>query len=83
MSFKDYFLQQTAGKTAVVESATKFDDSVDATEFMQKIGDMISSPVLYNWAKSTDENFDTNTQSKLQKLNDAFSVFMEEMDKAV
>ena len=50
---------------------------------MQRINDMLSSPVLYKWAKITDTNFDTNTQDKLQKLNDAFSVFMAEMDKAV
>ena len=59
-----------------------FEDSSDATAFMEQLGSMITAPVLINWAKETDNNFDTKTLVKLKSLNKAYDEFMSEMEKA-
>lgn len=60
----------------------KFEDSVDATEFMDTIHQMIKSKALKDWAKLTDQNYDTQTVSKLDKLRSAMLDFLDEIDKA-
>lgn len=61
---------------------SKFDDSVDATEFMGKIGDMLNADALDDWCKETDSNFDVSTRAKLSKVYAAYNDFMNEMEKA-
>lgn len=59
-----------------------FEDSVDATEFMDKIGSAINDPRLKQWMHDTDTNFDTDTVSKFEDLRDAFEALQAEIDQA-
>jgi hypothetical protein len=45
MSFKEYLNEAKVQK--------EFDDSIDATDFMDKLGFMINSPALLDWAGHT------------------------------
>jgi hypothetical protein len=56
-----------------------FDDSADATGFMEKIGSDLNSERLESWARSTDNNFGTDTEDLLHEARDAYRKFMDAM----
>lgn len=60
----------------------KFEDSVQATEFMADVLALLECPAIVEWAKSTDTNFGTSTFDKLCESHQAFDDFYEEMENA-
>ena len=64
-------------------SPSRFEDSVEATEFFDAIGRMINSSAATEWVKITDEHFDTDCISKLKELQYDYKDFMSEFEKAV
>jgi len=61
----------------------KFKNSVEATEFMDKLNDMVYDPRFINWVVSTDENFGTDAYDKYRKMKLLFLSMMAEIDKAI
>lgn len=59
-----------------------FQSSVEATEFMDKLEEMIRDPRLKEWASITDRNFGTDTAWKLKLLQEASQELFAEMDSA-
>ncbi len=43
----------------------EFEDSLEATEFMEKLQEMLDDQRLKKWAKITDSNFGTQTADSL------------------
>lgn len=88
MNFKEYFTklneggQDWEGGHSSGSIPGSFDDSVDATEFMYKISDMMGADALEDWAAQTDKNFGTKTGSKLKAAAAAYKAFLDEMEKA-
>ena len=60
----------------------KFEDSVQATEFMANVLALLECPAIVEWSKSTDTNFGTKTFDKLCESYQAFDDFYEEMENA-
>ena len=60
----------------------EFTDSVEATEFMEKLEDMINDPRLKDWANETDDNYGQNTANDLHKARKAYKKFMKKMFEA-
>lgn len=65
-----------------IQERAGFEDSVAATEFMEKIRSMLKDKHLSDWARHTDNNFDADTVSLLDEARDAFERFMDAMDDA-
>lgn len=59
-----------------------FKDSVEATEFMDRLDSMLRDSRLSAWCKSTDENFNVQTTVKLEEARDAYKDLMERMESA-
>ena len=60
--------------------ATKeFKDSVEATEFMEKIHAMLNDPRLAAWASVTDDNHATTTEQTLTCTVAHYNAFVNEM----
>lgn len=60
----------------------RFTDSSEATGFMEQLEAMLSDKRLGEWARSTDQNFDTNCMGRLQAARDKFAEMLEMMDSA-
>lgn len=58
----------------------RFNDSVEATEFMHKLLSMLQDPRLEEWVNATDENFGTSTTNQLMRARDEFEDLVEEME---
>ena len=61
---------------------TEFKDSVEATEFMEKLHSMLRDPRLLDWAQETDDNFSTITDQSLQSAQASYTAFMNDMYEA-
>ena len=61
---------------------TKFEDSSDATAFFDDIQTRMNARVLMQWAKSTDDNFDTGAVAKLKAAITAYNAFIDELGSA-
>jgi hypothetical protein len=59
-----------------------FEDSVEATEFIDKIFEALKNPKLEQWVRATDDNFSADVFQKFVRLKFAFIDFVDEMDKA-
>lgn len=59
-----------------------FEDSVEATEFVEKLQAMLNDKRLANWCKATDRNFDTLSSHPLAAAQHALSLMSRELDKA-
>lgn len=76
--------RQVVNKPLLTEAAipTKFEDSSDATAFFEDIQTRMNARVLMQWAKSTDNNFDTNAVAKLKAAITAYNAFIDELESA-
>lgn len=63
-------------------TVTEFEDSLEATEFMEKLQGMLEDPRLKNWAKITDENYGTETLASLRLTKLAYDEFIDAMHNA-
>ena len=59
-----------------------FEDSVEATEFMDRLRIMLNDERLIEWIVSTDDNYATNSQPKLEKIQQMFEQIFDEMTTA-
>ena len=57
----------------------EFKDSIEATEFMEKLHTMLNDPRLMDWAEETDDNFGATTDQSLQCAMQSYNTFMNEM----
>ena len=60
----------------------QFDDSVEATEFMETLYDMLNDERLENWAEDTDCNHSTTTHQTLKIVKAKYGDFVNEMYEA-
>ena len=60
----------------------EFEDSLEATEFMEKLQEMLDDPRLKKWAKVTDSNFGTQTAGSLWLVRLAYDNFINSMSEA-
>lgn len=60
----------------------QFVDSVEATDHMLKLEELIMDPRLESWAKVTDENYGTDCRHFLQQMRLNWSYFDQEIAKA-
>lgn len=56
-------------------AAAEFDDSNDATDFMQDILVRLKDKRLARWAKDTDRNFDVKGGTAVSQLNKSIAEF--------
>ena len=62
--------------------AMEFEDSAEATDFMEKLDGMLSDPRLLNWVEATDTNYGTDTASSLDDAQTAYSALLRAMYEA-
>ena len=72
----------TAKKITLDLPALEFDDSVEATDFMYTVRDLLKSKALIKWAKDTDSNFSVDTLSSLKAAIKAYDKFLDTMEEA-
>lgn len=60
----------------------RFEDSIEATEFVEKLQKMLNDPRLVQWCKATDANFDTLSSHPLAAAQHALCLMSRELDKA-
>lgn len=60
----------------------KFNDSVEATEFVQALRGMLHDPRLVQWVQATDDNFDTDAFAALVDAQNAFSSVEDQLNNA-
>jgi hypothetical protein len=78
-SFKDLLEEST---DLVKMSKKEFDDSGDATDFMESIQSLLDSKALKAWSKVTDTNYGTKTKASLKNAQVAYGKFLDEMYSA-
>lgn len=61
---------------------SEFDDSGDATNYVDALKTMINSKALSSYMSDTDDNFDSNTVQKLKAVKTAFEAFYQEFMNA-
>lgn len=64
------------------KASEEFEDSADATGFMETLKDQLESGKLMNWAQISDKNFDCQSVAQLKKAIEAYDTFMEIMYSA-
>ena len=74
MTFKSYLAEE--------KLPTKFEDSLEATEFFDDILARLKSKAVAQWVKATDDNYDVSATAKLKAVITAFEKFQEELDDA-
>lgn len=47
----------------------EFNDSTEATEFLDALDKMLNDPRLVDWVKQTDENYGTSASAKLKNAH--------------
>ena len=57
----------------------EFEDSLEATEFMEKLDSMLNDPRLKDWANETDDNYDQDTANDLHRARKAYKKFIYKM----
>lgn len=57
----------------------EFEDSVQATEFMETIQDMLSDPRLHHWIRETDSNYGSNLLPVIEKMQQDYDQFFDTM----
>lgn len=57
----------------------EFEDSVEATEFMETLNEMLNDPRLEDWANATDDNYGQTTSQALACSRAPFADFMNQM----
>ena len=57
----------------------EFTDSVEATEFMIQLHEMLTDPRLEDWANATDDNYGQTTSQALACAKQSYSDFMDQM----
>ncbi len=60
----------------------EFEDSAEATDFMETLQGMLEDPRLADWAKITDTNFGTRSAGLLAKAVSNYAEFIETMYNA-
>lgn len=60
----------------------RFQDSVEATEFVEKLQKMLNDKRLANWCAATDTNFDKRSSHPLAAAQHAFSQVVHELNDA-
>ncbi len=60
----------------------EFDNSLEATEFMEKLQEMLDDSRLKKWTEVTDCNFGTQTADSLWLVRLAYEGFINSMRKA-
>jgi len=60
------------------EGKNSFDDSIEATEFLEKIEYQLASKKLASYLRETDSSLGTKTIAKLREVNKAMDKLMEE-----
>lgn len=63
-------------------SPASFEDSAEATEFVERLAEMLHSPALEKWAKATDKNFGVKSWKILDDLIDGIDAFVDELESA-
>lgn len=61
---------------------SKFEGSMEATEHMMEIEEMLQDERLTEWVEATDANFGTDAVRKLAIARAALTDFLETMDAA-
>jgi len=76
--------QQNCDVTPVVEAAVgeQFEDSIDATEFMESIEAIVKDPRLEHWSDVTDQNYGTRSKLFLHNIQASYDCFMDQMHNA-
>lgn len=59
--------------------AKEFEDSLEATEFMEQLQSMLKDERLLEWAKITDYNYGTRSTPKLVEVSRCFDTFLQTM----
>ena len=57
----------------------EFHNSVEATEFMETLNEMLNDPRLEDWANETDDNYGQITSQSLACTRSAYAGFMTQM----
>lgn len=60
----------------------EFEDSAEATDFMETLQGMLEDPRLMNWAKITDTNYGTRSTVALVEAVGNYAEFIETMYSA-
>ena len=60
----------------------EFEDSAEATDFMETLDGMLNDPRLLNWVQATDSNYGTNTIENLDDAQTAYHALMKAMYEA-
>ena len=60
----------------------EFESSIDATEFVEKLQQMLNDKRLANWCKATDTNFDKRSSHPLAAAQHAFAQVVRELDES-
>lgn len=60
----------------------EFESSIEATEFIEKLQEMLNDKRLANWCKATDRSFDTLSSHPLATAQHALCLMSRELDKA-
>ena len=57
----------------------EFKDSLEATEFMEHIHDLLNDERLKDWADATDDNYSATTSQTLAIVVDKYNDFVNQM----
>ena len=60
----------------------EFENSIDATEFIDHLQKMLNDKRLANWCAATDTNFDKRSSHPLVAAQHAFAQVVRELDEA-
>ena len=65
-----------------VTKMEEFENSIDATEFVEKLQQMLNDKRLANWCKSTDYIFDVQSSHPLAAAQHAVTLMVRQLDNA-
>lgn len=71
-----------AAKIAKKKHNVIFQDSIEATQFLEKLQAMVNDPRLADWCASSDYNFDSKTCGKLAEASVAIAKLVDALDNA-
>ena len=60
----------------------EFENSIDATEYLDNLQKMLYDPRLVNWCKATDQNFMANSYASLQQMQVKLTELKNRLDEA-
>ena len=81
-TFKEFLNEAKHDVLDKVGTSRRFNDSSQANSYMSSINQVINSPALEDWARATDDNYDTDSAKKLKQAQIWFKKFVEEIQNA-